>query len=284
MFIQMYYERYMRFPGGMEKAITFSYDDGVVADKKLIAIMDKYGLKGTFNLNSKLFNVPEWHGRMDEEQTINTFKNSGHEVALHGARHIFLGKVPLPLAVKEVADNRAYLEEKFGCIVNGMAYAYSGVDDETVQALKALGVQYARTTVSTHSFAIPSDWLHLNPTVHHTEPCLKVLTDKFLSGKPSDEFKNREPWLFYIWGHSYEFDDNDNWDVIEDVCRRISQAGGVWAATNGDICDYVKCYQSLVYSLDGERVFNPSHRTVWLEIRGKVYGIESGECVLFNRD
>lgn len=284
MFIQMYYERYMRFPGGMEKAITFSYDDGVVADKKLIAILDKYGLKGTFNLNSKLFNVPAWHGRMDEEQTINTFKNSGHEVALHGARHIFLGKVPLPLAVKEVADNRAYLEEKFGCIVNGMAYAYSGVDDETVQALKALGVQYARTTVSTHSFAIPSDWLHLNPTVHHTEPCLKVLTDKFLSGKPSDEFKNREPWLFYIWGHSYEFDDNDNWDVIEDVCRRISQAGGVWAATNGDICDYVKCYQSLVYSLDGERVFNPSHRTVWLEIRGKVYGIESGECVLFNRD
>ena len=284
MFIQMYYERYMRFPGGMEKAITFSYDDGVVADKKLIAILDKYGLKGTFNLNSKLFNVPAWHGRMDEEQTINTFKNSGHEVALHGARHIFLGKVPLPLAVKEVADNRAYLEEKFGCIVNGMAYAYSGVDDETVQALKALGVQYARTTVSTHSFAIPSDWLHLNPTVHHTEPCLKVLTDKFLSGKPSDEFKNREPWLFYIWGHSYEFDDNDNWDVIEDVCRRISQAGGVWAATNGDICDYVKCYQSLVYSLDGERVYNPSHRTVWLEIRGKVYGIESGECVLFNRD
>ena len=284
MFIQMYYERYMRFLGGMEKAITFSYDDGVAADKKLIAILDKYGLKGTFNLNSKLFNVPERHGRMDEEQTINTFKNSGHEVALHGARHIFLGKVPLPLAVKEVADNRAYLEEKFGCIVNGMAYAYSGVDDETVQALKALGVQYARTTVSTHSFAIPSDWLHLNPTVHHTEPELKALTDKFLSGKPSDEFKNREPWLFYIWGHSYEFDDNDNWDVIEDVCRRISQAGGVWAATNGDICDYVKCYQSLVYSLDGERVFNPSHRTVWLEIRGKVYGIESGECVLFNRD
>ena len=284
MFIQMYYERYMRFPGGMEKAITFSYDDGVVADKKLIAILDKYGLKGTFNLNSKLFNVPAWHGRMDEEQTINTFKNSGHEVALHGARHIFLGKVPLPLAVKEVADNRAYLEEKFGCIVNGMAYAYSGVDDETVQALKALGVQYARTTVSTHSFAIPSDWLHLNPTVHHTEPELNALTDKFLSGKPSDEFKNREPWLFYIWGHSYEFDDNDNWDVIEDVCRRISQTGGVWAATNGDICDYVKCYQSLVYSLDGERVFNPSHRTVWLEIRGKVYEIESGECVLFNRD
>lgn len=284
MFIQMYYERYMRFPGGKEKAVTFSYDDGVAADKKLIAVLDKYGLKGTFNLNSRLFDVQSWHNRMNEEETIATFKNCGHEVALHGARHIFLGKVPVPLAIKEVADNRAYLEEKFGCIVNGMAYAYSGVNDETAAALKALGVIYARTTVSTHSFAIPSDWMHLNPTVHHTEPCLKELTQKFVSGKPSDEFKNREPWLFYVWGHAYEFDDNDNWNIIDELCREVSADNNVWAATNGDIYDYVRCYESLVYSLDGERVFNPSHRPVWLELRGKVYKIASGETVVFDRD
>ena len=281
MFIQMYHERYMRFHEGREKAITFSYDDGVAADKKLMSILDKYGLKGTFNLNSKLFDAQQWHNRMNEEETIAAFRNSGHEVALHGARHIFLGKVPVPLAIKEVADNRAYLEEKFGCIVNGMAYAYSGVNDETAAALKALGVLYARTTVSTHCFALPSDWLHLNPTVHHTEPCLGELTDKFLAGAPSEEFKNREPWLFYIWGHAYEFDDDDNWDVIENVCRRVSEEGGIWAATNGDIYDYVKCYDSLVYSLDGERVYNPSHRPVWLEIRGRIYRIGSGETVLF---
>ena len=155
---------------------------------------------------------------------------------------------------------------------------------ETAAALKALGVKYARTTVSTHSFALPTDWLHLNPTVHHTEPCLKELTDKFLAGKPSDEFKHREPWLYYVWGHAYEFDDNDNWDVIEDLCRRVSADKNVWAATNGDIYDYVKCYESLVYSLDGERVYNPSHRPVWVEIRAKTYRIGSGETVLFDKD
>lgn len=282
MFIQMYHERYMRFPEGKEKAVTFSYDDGVAADKKLIAILDKYGLKGTFNLNNLLFDVQSWHNRMNEEDTINTYLGTEHEVALHGARHMFLGKVPVPLAIKEVADNRAYLEEKFGRIVDGMAYAYSGVNDETAAALKALGVKYARTTVSTHSFALPTDWLHLNPTVHHTEPCLGELTDKFLAGKPSDEFKHREPWLYYVWGHAYEFDDNDNWDVIEDLCRRVSADKNVWAATNGDIYDYVKCYESLVYSLDGERVYNPSHRPVWVEIRAKTYRIGSGETVLFD--
>lgn len=45
----------MRFPGFRRKALTLSYDDGVVNDRRLIEIMNKYGLKGTFNLNSGLF-------------------------------------------------------------------------------------------------------------------------------------------------------------------------------------------------------------------------------------
>ncbi len=36
---------------GKNKAITFSFDDGVEQDVRAIAIMEKYGLRGTFNLN-----------------------------------------------------------------------------------------------------------------------------------------------------------------------------------------------------------------------------------------
>ena len=39
------------------KALTFSYDDGVTQDKRLIKILNKYGLKCTFNINSGLFGV-----------------------------------------------------------------------------------------------------------------------------------------------------------------------------------------------------------------------------------
>ena len=35
----------MRFPGGRQRALTLSYDDGVEQDVKLIDIMKKYGLK-----------------------------------------------------------------------------------------------------------------------------------------------------------------------------------------------------------------------------------------------
>ena len=135
MFRQMYEEKYMRFPDGKCKAATFSYDDGVKADIKLIKIFDKYGVIGTFNLNSILFDCENWHDRMDEELTYKTFINCGHEIALHGARHIFLNKVPLPEAANEIVQNRLYLENKFKKIVRGMAYAYNGYNSEIINLL-----------------------------------------------------------------------------------------------------------------------------------------------------
>ena len=48
----------MRFPGGLAKALTFSYDDGVEQDIRLVEILDKYGMKGTFNLNSGCYAKP----------------------------------------------------------------------------------------------------------------------------------------------------------------------------------------------------------------------------------
>lgn len=283
MFRQMYEEKYMRFPQGVSKAITFSYDDGVKADIRLLSVFEKYGLKGTFNLNSRLFDCENWHDRMDEAATYNAFAHTLHEVAVHGARHIFLNKVPLPEAVKEIADNRFWLEEKFGRIAEGMAYAYNGYNAEIKLALKMLGIKYARTTNSTRTFAIPTDWLELNPTCHHGDPELPALTERFLNSSPEDEFKYREPWLFCIWGHSYEYDDNANWHVIEDLGKKVAGRRDIWFATNIEIYNYVQAYNDLRFSLDGERVFNCSCMPVWIEIRGKVYRICPGETVAFDK-
>lgn len=284
MFIQMYEEKYMRFPDGKEKALTFSYDDGVSADIKLMALLDRYGLKGTFNLNSKLFDCAEWHGRLDEEQAFKAYSHCGHEIALHGARHVFLTKIPLSETVKEVADNRAYLEEKFGQIVRGMAYAYGAVNDGIKRVLADLGVAYARTTQPTYGFGIPDDWLQLNPSCHHRDGKFAVLAEKFFGGSPADEFKHREPWLFYVWGHAYEFDDDGNWDMFEKFCARAGkQSDKIWFATNIQVYEYVCAYNGLVFSLDGERAYNPSAIPVWIEVRGKTYKIESGATVAFGK-
>lgn len=284
MFRQMFEEKYMRFPGGRSKALTLSYDDGVKADKKLLEIANKHGLKCTFNLNSMLFDCERWHDRMDEEQTYLTFYNQPHEIALHGARHIFLNKVPLAEAINEIVQNRLYLENKFGRIVRGMAYAYNGYNAEILNTLPLLGVAYARTTKSTHAFSLPDDFLEWNPTCHHTEAELLPLAKKFVSGAPEDEFKHREPWLFYLWGHSYEFDDDNNWDKLEEFARITGGKEDVWYATNIEICDYTEAYKRLRFSLDGEQAYNPSAIDVWLEIRGKTYKIAPGASVRFEKE
>lgn len=268
----------MRFPEGKAKSVTFSYDDGVKADKRLIEIFNRYNLKATFNLNNPLYGVGK-HGTMDEAGAFGAYKTCGHEIALHGDRHIFLTKVSLPEAVSEVLDNRRYLEGKYKKIVRGMAYAYGDFNDSVVSMLETLGVTYARTTKSTYSFEVPKDWLRLNPTCHHTEKELFPLLDKFLNSSPEDEFKKREPWLFYVWGHSYEFDDNNDWHRIEDFAKRVSGKNDIWYATNEQIREYVRAYENLVYSADGELVFNPSHTPVWIEARGSIYKINGGETL-----
>ena len=46
---------YCCFPGGKHKALTMSYDDGRTQDRRLIEIFNQNGIKGTFHLNSGLF-------------------------------------------------------------------------------------------------------------------------------------------------------------------------------------------------------------------------------------
>lgn len=284
MFTQMYKEKYMRFPGGRAKAVTFSYDDGVKADRRLVEIFNANGVKGTFNLNSLLFDCEVWHDRMNEENTYSTFCNQPHEIALHGARHIFMNKVPLPEAVNEIVQNRLYLEQKFNRIVRGMAYAYNGYTEDILAVLPALGVAYARTTEATHSFALPQNFLKWHPTCHHTDPDFGYLAEQFLEGSPLNEFKHRESWLFFVWGHSYEFDDDENWQLIEKLAAALKDRDDVWKATNIEIYEYVQAYNSLVFSIDGERVYNPSSQPVWIEIRGRVYRVDPAQTVVFDKE
>ena len=279
----MYEEKFMRFPAGRAKAFTLSYDDGVQADKRLLQIINKYGLKGTFNLNSLTFDCAEWNGKMNEEETYKTFVSCGQEIALHGARHIFLTKVPMPEAINEIVQNRVYLENKFNRIVRGMAYPYNSYNEEILGVLGKLGVVYARTTESTHSFELPEDWLKWRPTCHHGDEKLFALTEEFINAAPEAQKKKRESLLMTVWGHSYEFDNNGNWHILEGLAQKVSGRGDIWFATMGEIYDYVTAYENLVFSMDGETCFNPAYMAVYLEIRGKVYEIGAGQTIIFDK-
>lgn len=179
----------------------------------------------------------------------------------------------------EVLEDRKNLEETFGCIVKGMAYANGSFIDETVEILKRCGVKYARTTVSTEKFNIPEDWLRLPATCHHNNPRLSELADEFLKDT-NGYFWRRNPKLFYLWGHSYEYNDNDNWEVIENFAEKVGNRTDVWYAANGEVYDYVQAFNRLEFSVDGKLIRNSSNIDVYLNyFYDKKIKIPAGETV-----
>lgn len=273
---------FMRFPGGRAKAFTLSYDDGVEQDIRLMSIFNKYGLKCTFNLNSDSF-VPEgtvfapdniFH-HMTKAQTLSTYTNSGHEVAIHTHNHPHLECLSGSEVVYQVMKDRELLEEMFEHPIRGMAYPFGTYNDAVVDALRACGIAYSRTVISTEKFDMPTDWLRLPATCHHKNPRLMELGEKFIDMKLRDG--SSTPKLFYLWGHSYEFDVDDNWDVIEKFCAMISGRDDIWYATNMEIFEYTEAYNRLVWALGSKYVYNPSALTVWFTYAGKQYVINPGE-------
>ena len=261
-------ERYLRFPNGKAKALTLSYDDGVVFDEKLIEIMQKHGIKGTFNLNSGAFGRAR---RLTEEQSKKLYTEAGMEVAIHGYGHQWPNALHGIEIYKEFVTDKENLEELFGGVIRGMAYAQGRYSDEVVEVLKQIGVAYARTTECTQTFALPTDWLRLKPTCHHYEGRLKELINQFNDANP-DTYRNKQPLLFYLWGHSYEFNDHDNWNIFEDFCEKVGDRDDVWYATNIEVYDYIKAYENLHFSANGKYVQNNSAIDVYIYVGGSIVG------------
>ena len=100
--------------------------------------------------------------------------------------------------------------------------------------------------------------------------------DKFLSD-PENSATLR---LFYIWGHSFNFDREDNWEVIEEFCKKTSGRDDVWYATNIEIYEYVEAYKSLHRSVDGKIICNPTQIEVWAMDKNGLYSVKPGETVV----
>ncbi len=249
----------MRFPGFKRKAVTFSYDDGVKQDERLIEILDKYGLKGTFNLNAGCLYAPSGN-RMGVDEALAVFKDCNHELAVHGYNHLSLTEVDKAQATDDIIGDRKALEKLFGRVMKGMAYASGAYDDSVVEILKNCGINYARTTVQTESFTMSSDWLTTHPTCHHNNPKLMELAKAFVEAetKPQGYKWHAKPMLFFVWGHSYEFDRDDNWEAIEKFAEYISGKEDTWYACVGEIYEYAKAYERLEFSVDGRYIYNPS--------------------------
>ena len=266
--------KFLRYPGFKRKAVTLSYDDGVIYDKKLIEILDKYGLKCTFNLNSGLYETGE---KLKKDEATIVYSNPNFEVACHGACHLSLDEVSNEIALNDVMTDRINLEKQFGRMIKGFAYANGSYSNRVIQILKDCGIKYARTTEKTFKFDLPTDFLKWPITCHHKDDNLMELVDAFLKDEESKSYYwLNNPLLFYLFGHSYEFKNDNNWEVIEEFARKIGNRKDIWYATNMQIYDYVNAYLKLEYSMDGNIIYNPTSTDLYLCYHNKNILIKAG--------
>lgn len=281
---------FMRYPNGKAKAVTFSYDDGVPQDKRLAELFDRYGMKATFNFNCEYMRKTNF----TKEEINEYFLSKGHEIAVHGANHRANGNMRPIEGIRDVLDCRLELEEKCDRIIRGMAYPDSGITqmgnfgsyEKIKNYLTELDIAYSRTLGEDNdSFVLPQDFHAWMPSAHHNNPKIMEYIEKFINIDVSTKayHARRIPRLLYIWGHSYEFDRNDNWNHIEEICQRLANNPDIWYATNIEIFDYVQAYKSLRYSADGYMVYNPTLIDIWIDVDGILYKIGSAETLRIKR-
>lgn len=226
---------------GKLKAITFSYDDAVVQDIELVELFNKYNLKSTFNVNSELLNTNNMlirenkrvaHYKLHKSDVKGVYE--GHEVAVHTLTHPHLPPLEEVEVIRQVEQDRLNLSEIVGYEVIGMAYPGGGVnnDDRVADIIKNnTGVKYSRTITCNDGFDLQDNLYRFNPTVYHLHfDKMMEMGEKFINMSPD------KPQIFYIWGHSYEFDFYSDYRVkFEEFLKLISNRDDIFYGTNKEI-------------------------------------------------
>lgn len=260
---------YNRFPGGKMRCLTMSYDDGRDYDIRLAQIFRENGIVGTFHLTSSFFDT---NGYVKASEIKEIYK--GHEISAHTRTHPHLDQLPDAAVLAEITDDRLALEEASGTLVRGMSYPFGVYDDRVISILRTAGMEYSRTVDSTQTFDMPKDFMMWHPTCHHKSGNILEKLEAFFA--PS---RYRRMRLFYIWGHSYEFANDGNWNLIEQFCKHAGGDEETWYASNIEIVDYMSAMRSLRLSAACDRIYNPSAMPVWVTVDREPLCIGAGETV-----
>ena len=259
------------WPEGKSGALTTSWDDGTIHDRRLVGIFNAHGIKATWNLNAKWFadNAPRSNDHIKAEEVVPLY--AGHEVACHGFSHPFLERIPEAAITAEIIADRAELERIVRHPVLGMALPYGTYDARVNRRLTECGILYSRTARSHNGFALPADFIEWHPTCHHKHEIGK-LWDAFMADRRADK-------LFYLWGHSYEFDNDKNWGIIEEFSKAAGAASNVWHATNMEVCEYVTAWRGLSCSIKLDSFWNRSGTTLWFKLDGQLVSLKPNQSL-----
>lgn len=276
----------MLFPEGKTKALLLSYDDGTIHDRKLVKLMNKYHLIGTFHLNSNKLGTDIYFDYLNKAEIKQLYE--GHEVSVHSANHPNLTDISKIDVFYEIAEDRKELERLVGYPVRGMAYPFGNTNDDVVAIIDDLGIEYARTVGDTYNFEIPKDFLRWYPTIHqfakaYWEPNQPEKDKKELEAfykVIADFLATKQLAVLDIWGHSWEMGlDQNKWDETEKFFALLANNPTIHYTKQIDLVDYINAFRNLKFSVDKSSVTNTSSLNICIKINDTIYTVQAGSSM-----
>lgn len=264
------------YPGGKRRAFNISYDDGVIQDIRFVELLNRCGLKGTFNLNYGLthsgFTWTHECGmtvRRLREQEVSAIYQ-GHEIASHSYSHPYFDNMAEGDILKELGADKFFLERLSGREVAGYATPFYFYSDLMADCVKHCGFEYARISEESNDYSIPDDFYRWRGSKFHWDEDLEDFVQGFLE-------TDQELALCQLVGHSYDLDVLDMWDRMERICHAVGNAPDVWAATHIELVRYLRAMAQV--KINGREIKNESDLPLWFETDGKTVCVAPGTKV-----
>ena len=147
------------YPKGRTKAFNVTYDDGVLQDVRFVELLNQYGIKGTFNLNSQLMEQEfAWiheTGMVVKRLGMNAARNlyDGHEIASHTLTHPYLHDKSDAELMWEIGEDKRRLEQFFDREVAGFGVPFDYYDERIAACLRKCGFEYGRMSEETRNYS-----------------------------------------------------------------------------------------------------------------------------------
>lgn len=220
----------------MRKIFLISFDDGTVWDRRFVRLLNKYGIKATFNLNSGLEDFVWYYEdrfpvrRQILSESVDLYR--GHEIASHSLHHHWLNTLTPPQLSREVGDDCAALKALFGLKEIGFGVPFTACGEREVNIIKK-HVRYIRLSEFSDSFAPPADPYHIPIHALYNQPDVREKIARFAqSSLPVS--------LFVMAGHSYELEVLEHWEYMESLLQYIQSFGFEVMTTMDFVNDYYR--------------------------------------------
>jgi len=238
--------------------LTTSWDDGHPLDFRIAELLAKYNLTGTFYIPRSAPTTTMSPGHVRD-------LSSSFEIGAHTLDHVFLTDVEIARADEQIAGSKKWVEETIGreCVM--FCPPAGRFNRQHIRLMELAGFTGMRT-VEFMSLDHPrprpgeSDGLLIMPTTLQARP-----------HNPASYFRNfakrlamRNFWLymlharsggwadcvrsllqatlaqrgvFHLWGHSWEIQEQGQWDRLEYVFRLMNEVSReAPCLSNGQIC------------------------------------------------